>query len=524
MREALQLLHSEILKDKYVAGKLTVPEATMLADSIAYIDEGELRRSSERRREKQDGKAKLVLTPITTRGYCDAYDVGFDVHFVGGEEKHRPIVQAVNHTTDQLCGKIELSEAAQRSLSMFGISIFDRKGFQIENNYIFMKFSNDFGSFAPPIQGSDTEEMPQMPSLYLRISGSCTKDTLRLLTSIRKIISQRRNILQKLAADLSTEDMHRLIAERRFNRALSITKASKHATEEAERLMLYDFESEALSKKLVGQIRRLLANRTVSGLYQVESMLFEQENQEEKMEGLRERTLSDWDEITGTDDFILWAEDDPKDKYTQIWDLLKNSFCIYGCKERNSSQNVRLQFKIDSSIKASVTSYTLRYKSFQEKKLTLDFLFLFANNAIRHFAEESSEEEIIFTIGQQGQYLTVCSPMGRMDLDQAEVIRNARSLVIPPHVRKYFNDMGIKSIEEESDGITLWSLGRYFRRLELHMEHELKVKIGKRDSSIVPIRWEGDHVEVGFDYFKIAFIKTDSGYNYMIKMKCVEEQ
>lgn len=526
MKEALRLLHNEIVKDEYGEKKLLTREAKMLADSIAYIDEEELRNSGDQRYRARDEETGLVLTPITTRGYCDAYDVGFDVHFSRNAKEHKPIVQAINHTTNQLCGKVELTETATRNLRMFGISIFDPKGFQEKDKYIFLKFSNDFGSFAPSIQMNNAAEMPQMPPLYLRVRGDWTEGPLCLLTSIRKIISQRRNILKELAADLSTEDMHRLIAERRFNRALSITKASKHATEEAERLMHYDFESKELSKKLVGQVRRLLANRTISGLYQVESMMFEKENQDEETMGRGERLLTDSDEITGTDDFILWAEDDPMDKYTQIWDLLKNSFRIYGCKEGNSSQNVSLLFVIDPSIKASATSYTMRYKSFQEKKLTLDFLFLLANNAIRHLAEEYSEEEIAFTIGQQGEYLTVSSPMGKTELDKAEIIRNARSLVIPPHVRKYFKDRGIKGAEEETDGITLWSLGRYFGRLEMHMERELGVGVGvgDRTSSIVPITYKNGNVEVGFDYFKIAFIKTGSGYHYMVKMKCIKEQ
>lgn len=522
MKEARQLLRDEIVTDEYREEELLTGEAQMLADSIAYIDEEELRHPGDQRYREGDEETGLVLTPITTRGYCDAYDVGFDVHFGGNAKKHKPIVRAINHTTNQLCGKVELTKTANRNLRMFGISIFDPKGFQMEDKYIFLKFSNDFGFFAPSIQMNNTVEMPQMPPLYLRVRGNWTEGPLCLLTSIRKIIIQRRNILQKLAVDLSTEDMHRLIAERRFNRALSITKASKHATEEAERLMHYDFECKELSKKLVGQVRRLLANRTISGLYQVESMMFEQENQEEETMSPRERLLTDSDEITGIDDFVLWAEDDPMDKYTQIWDLLKNSFRIYGCKEGNPSQNVSLQFVIDPSVKASTTSYTMRYKSFQEKKLTLDFLFLLANNAIRHLAEEYSKEEIVFTIGQQGEYLSVSSPMGKMKLDKAEIIRNARSLVIPPHVRKYFKDRGVKGAEEETDGITLWSLGRYFRRLEMHVEHELGV--GNRTSSIVPITCENDNVEVGFDCFKIAFIKTDSGYNYMVKMKCIKEQ
>lgn len=524
MQEALQQLHHEIVTDEYERKGPLTGEARILADSIAYIDEMELRHRSERRCRGEDEEAGLVLTPITTRGYCDAYDVGFDVHFGGNAQQHKPIVQAVNHTTNQLCGKVELSQAANRNLRMFGISIFDPKSFQMEDKYIFLKFSNDFGFFSPPMQVNNAEEIPQMPPLYLRIRGDWEKGPLSLLTSIRKIISQRRNILRELAADLSTEDMHRLIAERRFNRALSITKASKHATEDAERLMPYDFECKELSKQLVGQIRRLLANRTISGLYQVESMLFEQENQEEETAGQREARLGDSDEITGTDRYSLWAENDPTDKYTQIWNLLKSSFHIYGCKEGNSSQNVSLQFAIDPSINASLTSYTMRYKSFQEKKLTLDFLFLLANNAIRHLSEEYMEEDITFVIGRQGEYLTVSSPMGKMKLDKAEVIRNARSLVIPPHVRKYFKDRGVKEEGEETDGITLWSLGRYFRRLEMHMESELGVKISPRTSSIVPIAWRDDHVEVGFDYFKIAFIKSDGGYNYVVKMKCIKEQ
>lgn len=520
MQQAIGLLRGEIVGDNHAKRAPGSPQAKMLMDSIAYINEGELQDWGKSKTEEGAKDEKLVLTPITTRGYCDAYNVGFDLHFTEeGASAHTPITQAVNPVTGQLWGKIELSYSARESLRTFGISIFDPTNRKLEDKskYIFLKFSNSSEFFVQSRQTLEAEKIPQMPSLYLRINTDQGESLLDLLRSVRQIISQRRIILQELAADLSTEDMQKLIAERRFTRALSITKASKHATEEAERMMHYDFSERELSKTLVGQIRRQLANRTISGLYQVESMLFEQENRGEETAGAEKTAFDDGDEISGTDHFMLWAEDDPKDKYTQIWDLLRGGFCISGCKEGDSSQSVRLKFKLDSSVKPADVSYTLRYRSFQEKKLTLDFLFLLANNAIRHLSEDYDTNKIEFTISRQGPYLSVSSPTGKKELDESELIRNARSIVIPPHVRKYFKDEGEKSREEETDGITLWSLSRYFRRLEQHVS-----RAGEA-SGIVPISRLSNGVEVGFDYFKIVFEERTEGLYYTVKMKCMKE-
>lgn len=522
---ALEILHDEIINDFFdnnMVDNLDSEHEKTLANSIAYIDENDVNENNNKgiKRDNTDNSEpkELILTPITTRGYCDAYNIGFDLHFRNKTE-HHPIVEAYNIGTKQLWGKILLSDEAVKNLRKFGISIFIFSDKKVKNSYIFLKFSNK-SVLSVWSLNDESDLITQMPPLYLRIKVENDTSYLALLKTIRSIISQRNMILKKFAADLTTEDMNRLIAERRFNRALSITKASKHATEDAERTLFYpEIEIDILQYRLIGQIRRLLANRTISTLYQVESMIFERENRDIKnaKNADSQNLYDDSEEIGGYTKLRLWAENDPKDKYTQIWNIMKrDDFFIYGTKDANTSHNVKLRFKIDSLV-PSTYSYSLKYNAIQEKKLMIDIIFLLANNAIRHLSEDYMDEELPFTIRQEGQFLIVSSPIGEIDIDQA-IIKTARAMVIPPHVRKYFINKANEEDGEnvnDTDGITLWTLARYFGRLEKHTNP-------KDDLSLIPIIHTNNKYEVGFNYFSVCFNKTDNGYDFLVKMKCLE--
>lgn len=514
---ALEILHDEIIEDIFDSNKvkkLNSIHEKVLANSIAYIDENDVNENNNKGSELKD----LILTPITTRGYCDAYNIGFDLHFLKKID-HQPIVEAYNVGTKQLWGKIQLSEEAVKDLRKFGISVFNSSDEKVQNSYIFLKFSNK-SVLSVWSLNDERDILTQMPPLYLRIKVESNTNYLALLKTIRSIISQRNMILKNFAADLTTEDMNRLIAERRFNRALSITKASKHATEESERTLNYKITDEKiLPDRLIGQIRRLLANRTISTLYQVESMIFERENRDVKIakETDFKKLYDDSEEIGGCTKLRLWAENDHEDKYTQIWDIIgKDDFFIYGTKDANTSHNVKLKFDIKSLV-PSTYSYSLKYNAIQEKKLMLDIIFLLANNAIRHLSEDFMDEKLPFTIRQEGQFLIVSSPVGEIDIDRA-IIKTARAMVIPPHVRKYFinkeNDED-GEIANDTDGITLWTLARYFGRLE-------KYTNPNGDFSIIPIKHVNNKYEFGFKYFSVCFNKTNKGYDFLVKMKCLE--
>ena len=522
---ALEILHDEIIEDIFDNNKVDSLDSEYektLANSIAYIDENDVNENNNNGI-KQDNTDKsepkdLILTPITTRGYCDAYNIGFDLHF-RNKIDHQPIVEAYNVGTKQLWGKIRLSDEAVKNLKKFGISVFNFSDEKVKNSYIFLKFSNK-SVLSVWSLNDESDILTQMPPLYLRIRVENNTSYLALLKTIRAIISQRNMILKNFAVDLTTEDMNRLIAERRFNRALSITKASKHATEESERTLNYKGTDEKiLPDRLIGQIRRLLANRTISTLYQVESMIFERENRDVKIakETDFKKLYDDSEEIGGYTKLRLWAENDHEDKYTQIWDIIgKDDFFIYGTKDANTSHNVKLKFDIKSLV-SSTYSYSLKYNAIQEKKLMLDIIFLLANNAIRHLPEDFMDEELPFTIRQEGQFLIVSSPVGETDIDRA-IIKTARAMVIPPHVRKYFINKANNEDGEnanDTDGITLWTLARYFRRLE-------KYTNPNGDFSIIPIKHANNKYEFGFKYFSVCFNKTNKGYDFLVKMKCLE--
>lgn len=509
MNDAINLLHEEIMKDVYNKEgieNLSNDFERIFAQSIVYIDEKELHDKEE--------KQETILTPITNRGYCDAFNIGFDLHF-SEDKSHFPIVSALNQETQQLWGKIQLDKSAWENIKKFGISLLDSKAHT--SKYIFLKFSNDNELFLSEnldgISFADGNKesiiLPQMPSLYLKIDVE-GMDNVKILETVRRIISHRKFILQKFAKDFSTDDMNRLIAERRFNRALSITKASKHATEEAERLMSYNNETEDLKEKLIGQVRRLLANRTISGLYQTESTLFENENR-----GI----FDDNNEFEDATTLPMWADDDPYDKYTQIWHMLKNGFHIYGNKQMNCTHKVKLNFYIDKSVQSKENVNSIKYYVFQEDKLLLDFIFLLANNAIRHLSESyqngSDNCHLKFNILLDGEYLVFKSLTGEKQIDRESLLKIARALTIPPHVRKYFSERGGR----DTDGITLWSISRYFRRLQKYFEDK---NYFNKPNIIIPII--GDYnkcITVGYDYFNVSFEKCGDDFNFVVKLKCI---
>lgn len=458
-------------------------------NSIIYIDEREVNKNATDR-------SDIILTPITSEGYADSFNIGFDLHFLGKE--YDAIDSAINPVTKQLWGKLKLKEKCSKDLNTFGIYFNDDLKFD-GNDFIFIKFHNEEEIFMPEDESGEKKMLPQMPSLYLRIKFDA-KDFMNNLKALRSILCSRSDILCKLAKDLSTEDIRCLVAERRFNRALSITKAYKHATEDAERLTIYN-EDVKKSNMLIGQIRRLLSNRTASSLYQTESIYFESENRNENNNDIAVIRFSKF-----------WDERDNFDKYTQIWNLIQKNLVITGKKDANSSHDVELTFKIENFDSNKRERY-LKYKAFKEEKLLLDFVFLLANNAIRHLPEKyetdiNRKSKIVFSISQNGEYVRLSSPIGQESIDDNCFKKIARAIAIPPHVRKYYKENYEKN---ESDGITLWSIARYYQRLN------------KSEKSI-EFLFDVNNYIAGYDYFYIQIEKKDNINYFVANLKCINEE
>jgi hypothetical protein len=179
---------------------------------------------------------------------------------------------------------------------------------------------------------------------------------------------------------------------------------------------------------------------------------------------------------------------------------------------------------IDSSVVPDTKTKYAVYDKLQDKKLILDFIFLFAHNAIRHYKCIKACKKIEFRISQKDQYLVFRSNSGDVQLDESEVRKIARALSIPPNVRKYFvdqkkgvdqkKDIDQKKDPDDTDGVTLWSVARYFWRLNM--------PDSKTDPKLIlPIG--DDSMFIGYNYFKICIENPSEGkYNFVIMMKCLE--
>ena len=499
-KESIEHLRKKILKDENEEKENDVIFEMNIADdfkekvqkafssSIVYIDENELNNDVT-----IDKTQSIVLTPITKAGYADAYNIGFNLHFLN--HNYNAIKSAINASTQQLWGKLELNPRCSEELRTIGIYFNDNMNFS-KTDFVFIKFSNEKEMYMQMDEDSEERVLPKMPSLYMRIEFE-DDNSIENLKILRSILCSRKRILYKLAGDLSTEDMQRLIAERRFNRSLSITKAYKHATEDAERSTIFEKEND--KNVYIAQIRRLLSNRTISGLYQIESTMFESENRKEKTEKytLKEKTI--------------YYNNDENDMYTQVWLLLKNEFIIKGCKDIIDGHYVYLKFNIDSSFHSSKKVGCVKYSRLKEDYVLLDFVFLLANNAIRHlpinYPVDNNIARIDFKISQKGEYIIFSSPLGHSNITEDYLIRIARALSVPPHVRKYDIESGNKY---ESDGITLWTIARYYRRLN---ENKITDKFIFDTSNNI----------VGFEYFNIEIEKCDDGNCYFnVNLKCIK--
>ncbi len=447
------------------------------------------------------------LIPLTPDGYDDAFLLGYGIQEEGVKES--PIETAYDNQLKQLCGKIKLKPDAMQALQNVGISWTDNK----EDKYVFVLLKNfdidhvEDTTGATMVLRFKVEELEAFWNRYVEEYWSedekkehNSKDCyMNFMRGLRLIISLRKEFLRKLLVLLNSGTLNKLREQNEKNTALSISKAGKHGNAKLECIM---GSGKYAGKESFNKIHKLIANRVISAIYRMEAIAYKDGKNIGKRYSNEIIDIFNQSVFADLDDNISATEEMARDILSnQGLEILGR----YGeDKEENAGDkaNAKIFIKgeeVQLSGQCKLNGVTYNEIDLHNINVFVYSIILFAYNAIRHskfYLDEKNDRFLRLSIETVGgkRYFVCASNMTKDEYGKDNIEKARKSIAIPPW---------IKEGESNERGITLWTLGKYYKRCWECVER----KDGKKDVFDV------------FEVFNVDKEKTEKEYLFKIKIR-----